>query len=184
MSEEKSKSRLELNIELLKALAWPLFALIILFSFWTPLRDSAKELPRLMRDAESVSIYSFSIKVKTDLRQQTTPEVGKVLATPEVERVLARLSPDGIQKLLNSRFVSCWESGKDNIQQVKEMNKELMQLGLLQELPDMGSCLKNQGANYEYAVGPTDLGKATQEFIFAFVTQSARELASAPPPRD
>lgn len=180
-SEGKSKSRLELATELVKALVWPAFALVILLSFWTPLRESVRELPKLMRDAESVSIYSFSIKVKENLRWQATPEVGKVLTTPEVETVLARLSPDGIQKLLNFRFVSCWESGRDNIDQVKEINKELLQHGLLTEVSNMRLCAATEGARYDYALGPSDLGLATQQFIFAFVAQSARELTRTPP---
>lgn len=175
MSEEKSKTRFELMVEMVKALAWPVFAFIILLSFWTPLREASRTLPGLLRRSEAITIAGLTIKLQGELRAK---------ASPEVEQALARLSPEDIEELLNFRFVGCWDADSTNIQQIKDRYGRLVQSGLLVEVADMGRCASTQGVTYEYALGPSPLGVEAQKFLFALLAAFLHELGSAPPPRD
>lgn len=159
-------------VELVKALAWPVFAFIILLSFWTPLREASRTLPGLLRRSEAITIAGLTIKLQGELRAK---------ATPGVEQALARLRPEDIEELLNLRFVGCWDADSVNIQQIKDRYARLMQSGLLEEVADLGRCAPTQGVTFEYALGPSALGVEAQKFLFALLAEAASEMGSAPP---
>jgi hypothetical protein len=160
------KSRLELAVDLVKALAWPLIALTVLISFWSPLRAVARQLPDIVNRSETITIAGLSIKVREGLRRQ---------ATPEIARALANVTPDGLKRLLNTSSLSCW--GADGADFGRKENAELIRLGLVEEVPKAELCSPQPGQDYVFGARPTALGRETQTFLLAVISEFAQEIA-------
>lgn len=96
MTEKDEKPRAlrrsQVVLEYIKALAWPVFAIVLLVSFWQPLQDIAKVAPGLVSQSESIQIGSVSLKVKARLAKQ---------ASEAVQTVLRRLQPEDILEILS-----------------------------------------------------------------------------------
>ena len=90
--ESPNKGKFELVVELIRALAWPTIAGLLLFSFWQPLQLTANLLPTIIDRSDSITIAGLSLKVGRELRSE---------APPEVRAALAGLSLAGIEMLLN-----------------------------------------------------------------------------------
>lgn len=167
MSESNSKSSLELITDLIKALAWPLFAAVVLISFWSQLQSASKELPNLLSRSETLSIAGLSLKIGKGLGRQPSTKVKKALS---------ELSPDGIHRLLNMSSSSWWDVGSESTG--KTDNAEVVRLGLLEEVPDNEIRATNErdGKRFGYGVRITPLGKETQAFLYALISEFAQEL--------
>src|SRR5262245_1682122 len=107
MSEEKTplpKSRLERSTDLLRAVLWPAFAFTVLLSFWTPLREVVKAVPKLIGDSEAITIGDVSLKISKDLRSKLPPDV---------KMALNGISTEGIKFLF--RYSSTIRLGKGQV---------------------------------------------------------------------
>jgi hypothetical protein len=78
-------------VEYIKALAWPIIALIVLASFWTPLHQIGLMAPELVRQSDSITIGSVSLKLSKRVTRRMSDEV---------RNVLPRLDPDDLQELV------------------------------------------------------------------------------------
>lgn len=163
------KSKTEISIELIRALAWPTIVVILLISFWAPLQKTAKLLPILIDRSDTITIAGLTIKVKESLRKQ---------ASPEVEIVLSKLDRVGIEQVLEMGESTWWDI--DDSEYGRSKTVELISLGLLEEVSD-GEIKENnlrRGNSHGYAVKQTALGLETQEFLQAVVTEFVQELGS------
>ena len=117
---EAPKSRFELFVELVKATAWPILVAVVLVAFWSPLRETARQIPELLGRSDTVTIAGLSLKLSRGLRYQTSPEVKKVLA---------ELSQEAIERLLAMASRSWWDVGSES--HGRSENAELLRLGLV-----------------------------------------------------
>lgn len=161
MTTTAQKSRFEMLVELVKATAWPVVALIVLTSFWSPLQRTAEQIPVLVNRSDSITIAGLSLKVSRDLRTK---------ASPEVEKVVARLSRTGIEQVLSLSEKTTWKP--DSVEHARGYTKELRDLGLVVELQPKE--LAEVGAGY--GMRPTELGRQTQVFLRSVVAEFVQEL--------
>jgi hypothetical protein len=165
--DAERKSTLELVVELIKALAWPLLAAVFLVSFWTPLHDTATLIPSIVNRSDTITIAGLSLKVGKALNQK---------ATPDIELALGELSKDGVKRLLEMSDSSWWDKGNEAIAQTE--NAELVKLGLATEATadELATINARDHKNYGYGVRITDLGRRTQEFLRAVIAEFIKEL--------
>jgi hypothetical protein len=166
MSNNPSKSRFELIVELIKAVAWPLFAIVLLISFWRPLRSAVTQLPNIISRSETLSIAGLYLKVRRSLARQPSEEV---------KQALSKLSPDDLKRLQN--FTSTW-CEEQYASSCRADYAALVSLGLIEEVPE--SELKTQkdrsGTPYGFGVRITPKGKETQTLLNTLVSEFVQEL--------
>ena len=80
MADDGPRGTFEIWVDLVKGLSWPLVALIVLFTMWTPLQRIAADLPDIIERSTSIKIGELAIEVDKGLGQKATPEVQEVLA--------------------------------------------------------------------------------------------------------
>lgn len=167
MAESPKKTNFELSVELTKALAWPLLAVVVLASFWSPLQRTADLVPALVGRSDTITIAGLSLKISQNLHSQ---------ASPEVREVLAHLSKAGVERILEMGESSYWN--KDTGSRGRELNAELIKLGLEVELPQTELDTRNQreGRDYGYAVRRSALGEQTQAFLRSIVAEFVQQL--------
>ena len=159
-SSADSGPRLQLWVEVVKALAWPVTALIVLICFWNPLQDIANRLPSILGQSESITIAGISIKVGARLKSQ---------ASPEIQGALSAMSPDDIKRLLPHSGSAYWD--KNGFSYTKSENANLVRLGLLREIPTA-----ELASNYGYGIELTPKGKSVQDFLYQLIAEFADEL--------
>ncbi len=171
MTEAAKKSRFELVVELVKAVAWPTLVALLLLSFWSPLQRTADLIPSIVGRSDTITIAGLSLKIGQGLRNK---------ATPEVERVLAKMSKAGIERVLGMSESAWWDKG--SIDFARAENKEIVALGLAVEVPTSEIEQRNAAdkRNFGYAVRITALGKQTQAFLRSVVAEFVQELAVPP----
>jgi hypothetical protein len=164
------KTKFELFVELVQAMAWPLSATIVVFSFWTPLQDAARQIPSIVGRSDTITIAGLSLKVGQGLRQK---------ASDAVKRVLDKLSPEGVKKILSMSQGSYWDKG--NEYDGRNENSELVKLGLVDEVPANELDQKNglEHKNFGYGIRPTQLGRETQSFLQSVVSEFVQQLGYA-----
>ncbi len=166
---ELPKSRLELVTELIKATAWPSLALVALWGFWGPLQEAAKQLPALIGRSEVLTIAGVSLRVGSSLREK---------ATPEMQKVLAEISPDGLRWILStSEGGAYWDAG--DVSTGRRETMELRKLGLVEEVPAQELNDPRRGRRYGYGVRSTHLGKRTHAFLVSLVAEFVQGLEHA-----
>ena len=102
MSKESPKTRYELTVELIKALAWPLFAFFVLFSFWKPLHLAMNQLPEIVNRSNTITIAGLTIKIDRSLQLQNQEP------SANVKKALSELTPEGIQTLMGLSGTATW----------------------------------------------------------------------------
>lgn len=164
MSNNPSKSRFELIVELIKAVAWPLFAIVLLVSFWRPLRSAVTQLPNIISRSETLSIAGLSLKVRRSLAKQPSEEV---------KQALSKLSPDDLKRLQNFNSTFCEEQYAASC---RADYAALVGLGLLAEVPESELKKDRSGTPYGFGVRITPKGKETQSVLNALVSEFVQEL--------
>lgn len=166
---EMPKSRFELFVELVKAIAWPILVVVVLIAFWAPLRDTARQLPGLLGRSNVVTIAGLSLKLGPGLRYQ---------ASPEVKNVLAELSQEAIERLLSMASSSWWNVGDESLG--RSENVELVRLKLVEEVPadEVDSLNDRDQRRYGYGVRITELGIQTRSFLHSVVAEFVKELGN------
>jgi hypothetical protein len=112
----------------------------------------------------------LSLKVGQGLRQK---------ASDAVKRVLDKLSPEGVKKILSMSQGSYWAKG--NEYDGRNENSELVKLGLVDEVPANELDQKNglEHKNFGYGIRPTQLGRETQSFLQSVVSEFVQQLGYA-----
>jgi hypothetical protein len=166
MGNNPSKSRFELMVELVKAVAWPLFASVLLISFWGPLRSAVSQLPNIISRSETLSIAGLSLKIRRGLTQQPSEEVKKSLS---------KLSPDDLKRLLNFNSTYC---GEEYASSCRADYAGLTGLGLIAEVPEseLNQQTDERGKRYGFGARITPKGKETQTFLLALISEFVQEL--------
>lgn len=170
---ELTIERLKVIVELVKALAWPLFATIALLSFWGPLRLTVRQLPDLVSRSETITVAGLSIKVQRGFSQQ---------ASDEVKQAVAQLSPEGISRILTMQGNIYYDS--NSVTYARTEYKELIDLGLVEPLPEeelLG--VGSDDRQYGYGVGITPLGEEAQRLLIALISEFTQELDSSQTPK-
>ncbi len=164
---EQPKSKFELTVELIKATAWPGLTMIILITFWGPLRQTAEQFPYLVRRSDTITIAGLSLEVSRELRRQ---------ASPEVEEVITELSKEGIKRVLRLSGGSYWDKGSET--HGRADYTELIHLKLVEEIAvdELERQNQEEGKNFGFGVRPTELGRQTQSFLQSVVAEFVQEL--------
>jgi hypothetical protein len=162
VTEDKKAPPTSSAAELAKALAWPLLALVLLMGLWSPLRESAKEIPTLLRRSEGLTIAGVSLRVREDLSRR---------ASLEVRTVVARLSPESLQYLLSSNGNGMFLIGGGTSQLPRELG-ELAGLGLIEELP-----AEELPPQADSGFQMTPLGEEATSFLLVVVSEFVEQLA-------
>lgn len=166
------KSKFELIVELVRALAWPLFATIALIVFLGPLRLTARQIPDLVGRSETITVAGLSIEVQRGVSQQ---------ASDEVKQAVADLSPDSISLLLNMQGASYFASGYGALG--RQQYAELIDLGLVVPLPteELPHPISESGEvrKYDFGIDITPLGEDAQSFLLSLISEFVQELRSA-----
>ena len=169
MAENSPKTRFELSVELVKALAWPLFAAVVLILFWGPIRSAAGLLPNIVSRSEALSIAGLSIKIGKGISQRPSDDV---------KAALSKLSPDDLKRLLNQS--SSTRCGTESASTCKADYAPLVILGLMEEIPESELQLQDQSKmRYGYGARLTAKGRETQRFLYDLISQFVQELERA-----
>ncbi len=171
-AEAPTKSRFELIVELIKAVAWPLLAIVVLVAFWSPLRRTADLIPSIVGRSDTITIAGLTLKVGRGLKSK---------ASPQVEKVLESLSKDSIAAVLGMPEGATWPP--NSAASGRAQNAELIKLGLVVELPQNEIDDRNakEHRDYVFGVRQTPLGKQTQVFLQAVVAEFVEELEREAP---
>lgn len=167
MSPNPSKTRFELFVEFIKAVAWPLFASVVLISFWGPLRSSVSQLPNIVSRSETLSIAGLSLKIRRGLNRQPSEELKKSLS---------KLTPEDLKFLLNFNSTRCLE---EHAASCKADYAGLLSLGLIQEMSEAElnqRIEETNGRRYGFGARITPKGKETQGFLYALISEFVQEL--------
>jgi len=159
MEEKNKKTHYEISVDLIKALAWPLFAVFLLFSFWKPLHTIINELPELIQRSKTVTVAGVVLEINQDL-----PEPSE-----EVKTALAKISPEGVQELMRLSNESDYKNAPPSY--IKVTYEELIKLGLFMEVPT-----ENLKEDYIYGVQVTQLGRETQEYVYKLLSEFLTQL--------
>lgn len=92
-SPDRALRFMELAVESVKALAWPVLVLIGAIAFFAPLDQMAHGLARKIDDANKISIGSLSVEIEAKIGQSTNPELAKQVGS---------LSPLAIEQLMRT----------------------------------------------------------------------------------
>jgi len=152
------KSSFELSVDLTKSLIWPLFAFVLLVSFWAPINNILKKIPSIIDRSESITIAGLSLKIEQGLN---------VRPTDTVKKVLSKISADGVKKLMNKKNSSYYDSKV----WPKRENEELFRLKLIEEIP------KKELNQHEFGIRSTLLGKECQKFLDVIMVGIVKQLA-------
>jgi hypothetical protein len=153
------KSRFELFVEFIRVLAWPLFAFVLLYALWTPIRSIAALMPNIIERSETITIANLSIKVGRGIKRK---------ASADVLKVLTEITPDGLRKLISSSDEAYWQA--DSKSYARTENAEIIRLKLVEEVS------KKELGNYGYGIKPTTLGEETKEYVLVLVSEFVNEL--------
>jgi hypothetical protein len=170
---DQPKSRFELNVELVKAVAWPLLAAIVLASFWSPLHNIADQLPTILGRSDTITFAGLSLRVSPGLRAK---------APPDVQKVLPQLSREGLERIIAmSSGGTYWDKG--NEADGRSEYGELIKLGLLEETPSDELEKRNaaEKRNYGLAIHMTALGRQTQAFLRSVVAEFVQQVSHPQP---
>jgi hypothetical protein len=105
MADEKLPSQsiapnhpLQTAAELAKALAWPVLAVLLLVSFWTPLHTLMNTVPQLLSSSEEVSIGGATFHLRKSFVDQAPPEVKEILGDlgPEEVQIILEVKPQDV----------------------------------------------------------------------------------------
>jgi hypothetical protein len=124
----------------------------------------------LLKRLEAVSIGELSLKIARDFGQDVTPEV---------RRVLSRLSPSGVGQLLRQKDTLWAEAQYEK--DVRSSLNELLALELVSEVSPQELAQHNSEghgctATYTFGVRTTDLGRQTRSFLREVVSELARDV--------
>ncbi|SET69761.1 hypothetical protein SAMN05216412_11325 [Nitrosospira multiformis] len=161
--ENIKKSTFELCVELIRALAWPVIAAALLISFWQPLRETANLLPSILHRSDAITIAGLSLKVSHELRHE---------APPDVQAKLRRLSPSGIEALLNhGENTKMIYEGKSEEKRAEERWGELVanELAYKESYDD--------GARFFVALTP--VGVKARSYLVSIISEFIKGLADA-----
>jgi hypothetical protein len=166
-TKEATKSRFELFVELVKAIAWPLLAAVVLVSFWHPLREAANQLPSIVSRSDTITILGLSLKIGPQLRQK---------APREVQEALAALSADGIKTLMG--MIGMGGGRGNDIHTLSVMTSdrgpyaELIKLKLAEEVPGLARADPTSDPTYAtYVLQITPLGVQTNDFLLSLIAE-------------
>src|SRR5579863_8882023 len=139
-------------LEYIKVLVWPLFAALILVSFWRSLHDMVSVFPSLLSQAESIEFKGMVFKVGKRAAAQ---------ASPEVRSALNNLTSNDIRELLETGGGTIlFDKPDDENAQAKVMEvwKHFIQLGLATELSksELDAKSREDRANYKFGLRTND----------------------------
>lgn len=154
--------KIEHSVEIIKITIWPAMVLILLFSFWSPLQKVANLIPEILENSNTITLSGISIKVNESLATK---------ASPQVKSVLAKLSSDGLERLLETANTTGWDISDINL--AKAENQELISLNLITEIPQSD---KNNDEKQLFQLQLTPLGKQTKRYVQLFVSELIKEV--------
>jgi hypothetical protein len=157
-------------VELVKVLAWPVFAICVFLSLWSPLRRTADMIPSIIGSSEAITIAGLSLKVGHSLRSK---------ATPEVMAVLSEISTSGLKRIMEMEASQYQYWNQNDAEDARNLYRELIKLGLVREVPEssLAELKKSNGKTVVYALELTQLGEETQKFLESIVRDFAQDLA-------
>ena len=149
----ETKGKYELCVELVKATAWPILAVIFLVCFRT-------ELHSILGQTESISIGQLSIKIGK-----------RIKPSDEVKKALSALSSEGVHSLLDL-------SGNKTFANLNELIaiKELLTLKLITTKAEVHATDQTKTNS---VIELTPLGNKTRDFLREIVNELAQEIRSA-----
>jgi hypothetical protein len=157
---------------------WPIFAFVVLFSFWSPLHTIANRVPDLIDKSKVISIAGLKIELDTALRFRKP--------SPPVEKALKNLYAEDL-KLLIKNPDSALFAPIDQVTIYREQYAHLMELDLVRE---MDTTMLSQGAEKAHTgkafklspVGVEAKAYVIDLIVSTFVGAGARAADSASQP--
>ncbi len=170
LSTEK-KTRFELIVELIKALAWPVFAMFIVLSFWIPLQKIMQKLPDIVERANVINIAGLSLEINQSL------QLKGLNPSTNVKQVLSELTPNDISAVLALRGSASYPpeseaSGRSDYD-------HLVSLGLYTEVSKQE--LDKGGKGYSYGISITPLGTETRKYLLVLISEFLQQIDTSSP---
>jgi hypothetical protein len=89
---ESGKSRYEITVMLVRAIAWPVLVLFLLFLYRAPIGAIVTQLPALIASSSTISVAGVSVQVDRRLRSQ---------ASADALTSLSNLSAEGVRTFMD-----------------------------------------------------------------------------------
>jgi hypothetical protein len=161
------KSRYEITVSLISALAWPAIALFLLFLYREPLHAVAIQLPSLMANSNTITVAGVSVQVDRRLRSQASTEALKSMSS---------LSAEGVRTLMDlTRGQPIYTADDMRSGRVDREYGELFKAGQAELIP-WDETKFGAGAK---SVRVTEQGRRTQELAFLIIADFAGQIAAA-----
>lgn len=161
---EYKKSNYEITVDLIKAIVWPFLIILFLLVFWSPVHLVIEQVPNIIDRSQVITVAGVSIRSKEKLVNE---------ASPRTKAVLSNISSDGLLTLLEIHDEVYWSKGDERVGRRK--NSELVQFGLVDEIPDD----EIRAKGYSYGVSVTSFGSETQEFLVALMQELIRDIENS-----
>jgi hypothetical protein len=166
----KTPSAGVLAVDLVKALAWPIFAICVVVAFYAPLRRVVDLLPEMLGRADSISIAGVDLHMSGRIGNRVTVEVRKVLD---------ELQPADIRKILETADNgSIWWDVVSRDEQTAW--RRLAFLGLFREKTDkeVKDYNKRNGEKSTFGLETTELFSKTRDFLIDVTSTLIAEAKS------
>lgn len=156
MEKKENNSKLEAVATIIKASMWPVTILIFYILFSGDLHKCLAVVPTLLSNSKTISISGLKIEVNEKL---------KIEATRPVKEILKRMSPDGIDKILELSPTSSQLLKESELtDSVRNRYYELYRLNLVTKSP---ITLTPEGNNIELQLN--DKGKDVRKFLVSLI---------------
>jgi hypothetical protein len=165
MADSKTESKLSWQIELAKALAWPVFALFVIICFWSSLHNAANAVAIALRASEAITIGELSIRVgKNDIRP-----------SPQVQAAITGLSSAAIKKLFELKPDIVYPAPPDPAAQ--DANAELLRANLARPLTsnELAASSNRMGLKFVYGIVLTPLGSSVKSYIESVILEVIKQ---------
>jgi hypothetical protein len=170
MTEPRNSHQRLWQVDLAKSLAWPIFGLFLVLSFWSSLHKAADSVASVMINSEAITIGQLSIKIS---KRGGRP-------SPEVRLVLKEISSASITHLLEITGDLLYTRPQDQTSQGPD--GQLIKLNLVQVLTADEVAARSQriaGAKFNSGIFLTPLGVEVQRYLQVLTAELAQEVANA-----
>jgi hypothetical protein len=170
VKEGDSPNRTPHLYSIIKALAWPALALVVLVSFWTPLHQLAAAVPDVIKNADTIKFKDFSVLAGKRLSR----------APASVAQVLNNLTAEDIDFILTTDAddFSVGEGAMSTDE--REQYDHLASLGLLKVLSEQEMKIKEaqNGQKSVFAANMTPLYKDVRRFLRKLMSETIAAATS------
>jgi hypothetical protein len=156
-------------IQLVKAVAWPLLALVAIMLFYSPIYTTLDAISRRSEEVQTIKLGQLELSIRASDLPRPSPEVAKIITSLDEQMIVQLLAIDGpVYRCFNNQL----ETNSLYLIHKSLADKKQITLTKSKEL---------QGCENHHSVDLTDGGKKTREFLVSLLTKQIQTGRSRNP---